>query len=114
MVLLELRKDKMRGRKMGNSIVICLGNASGDESAKGAIVRLPDFVHFGVKSGVRLRKRPFQPSSEPKAIALDFQLEAPFLPVRLRKIKTEIGGLGWIGHVTLRDGDVTSRRGIGM
>ena len=76
---------------MGNCIIVCLRNVSENESTKGAIVCLPDVMHFGVESGIRLGECPFQPFSEPKAIALDLQLEAPFLPIQFGKVKTEIG-----------------------
>jgi len=82
----ELREDKMRGGEMGNRIEIRLRDAPRDEPTKGAIVRLPDFVRFGVETGVRLRECSFQPSGEPKAIALNLQLEAPFLPVRFGEV----------------------------
>ena len=112
--LLELCKHEVRCGEVGNRIIIHLRDAPRDETAEGAVVRLPDFVRFGVESGVRLRERSFQPSSEPKAIALNFQLKAPFLPVRFGEVKAKIGRPRGIGHKALRNCDVTGRRWVGM
>ena len=81
---------------------------------KGAIVRLPDVMCLGVESSIWLRQRAFQPFHESKAIALYFEPEAPFLPVRFREVETEIGGPGRIGHEALGDGDVIGSGGVGM
>ena len=81
MVLLEHHKDKVGGGEMGNHIIVHLGNAPGNESTKGVIVYFPDVMCFRVENGIRLRECPFQPFSESKAITLNLQLEAPFLPI---------------------------------
>jgi hypothetical protein len=81
MVLLEHRKDEVGGGEMGNYIIVHLRNASENESTKGVIICFLDVMCFGVENGIRLRECPFQPFSESKAITLNLQLEAPFLPI---------------------------------
>ena len=108
MALMELLEYEVRSRKVGDGIVVGLGNAHTDKATKGAVVRLPDVVCFGVQGGVGLGQSTFQPFGESKAIALHLELEAPLLPIGLREVKAEIGGPSWIRHETFADHDVTS------
>jgi hypothetical protein len=85
-----------------------------DKSTEGAVIGLPNVMCLRVESGVWLRQSTFEPLSKSKLVSLDFELEALLLPVRLSKVKMEIGQLGHVRHKMLGDGDVTSggRNGI--
>ena len=54
MALLEFCEDEMRSGEMGHGIIIRFGDAPVDETSKGAVVCLPDFVSFRVRGCIGL------------------------------------------------------------
>ena len=61
MVLLECREDEVGGGEMGDRIVVRFRDTLEDESAEGAIVRLPYVVRLGVENRIWLRQGAFEP-----------------------------------------------------
>jgi hypothetical protein len=61
MVLLKFHEDAVRGREVGNSIVIQFRDSFEDKSMEGAIISLPNVVHLRVENGIRLRQGAFEP-----------------------------------------------------
>jgi len=69
---------------------------------------------FRVENGIQMGEGAFKPPHKTQAIGLAIELEAPFLPVGLGKIKVEISRPRVVGHKMFADGDVTRRSGDGI
>ena len=91
-------------------IVVRFRNVFEDKGMEGAVVGLPNVMHFGVEGGVWLRQGTFQPFGKPKMVRFDIEVETPLLPVGLGEVEMEIGGPGRVRHETFRDGDVMRGR----
>ena len=54
MTLAKFIEDEVRGGKVRDGIVFCLGNVFENEASKGAVICLPDFVSFRMRGCIRL------------------------------------------------------------
>jgi hypothetical protein len=59
--LLECHEDKVGGGEIGNHIIVQFRDTLENESAEGAVIRLPYVVHLGVENGIWLRQGAFEP-----------------------------------------------------